>query len=157
MTSTGTRWRGRRIRPAAWAAGVALVAVTGAVWGAHAWAARDTTPSCSWPMRTRGTATADQAGLVRCYLRALAHRDIAGLYAVADYIPKVRITAADLRYSADARSGLATVDFAPSSVSYSWLALTITYADGAVESTGMQNMWIMGGPSTWRMVIGGNS
>jgi hypothetical protein len=150
MTSSGSRWPGRRTRTAC----VALVVVAGAVWGGYAWATRDTTPSCSWPMRIRGTATGDQAGLVRCYLRALAHRDIAGLYAIAQNIPKVRITGADLKYSAAAHNGLATVYFAPSSVSTSWLWLTITYADGAVEGTGMLNMAAMGGPSTWRMSIG---
>jgi hypothetical protein len=62
-----------------------------------------------------------------------------------------------LKYAADARSGLATVYFAPSSISTSWLGLTITYADGVVESTGMQNMWTMGGPSTWLKAIGSNS
>jgi hypothetical protein len=45
---------------------------------------RDNSPSCSWPLQVRGTATAAQAGVVRCYLRDLAHRDIAGLYAIAD-------------------------------------------------------------------------
>jgi hypothetical protein len=108
-------------------------------------------------MRIRGTATEDQAGLVRCYLEDLDHRDMAGLYAVAENIPKVRLTSADLRYSQDARSGLATVYFAPSSISTSHLALIITYANGAVETTAMDNMEAMGGPSTWLMAIGSNS
>jgi hypothetical protein len=42
---------------------------------------------------------------VRCYLRALAHRDTAGLLAVAPTTPPDHITEADLTHSADARSG----------------------------------------------------
>jgi hypothetical protein len=106
------------------------------------------------PGRCGYAATGAQGGLVRCYLKALAGSDKAGLNAVAQNIPKVRITAADLKYSADARSGLATAYFSPSSISTSYVGLTITYADGAVESTGILNMAAMGGPSTWRMTIG---
>jgi len=82
---------------------------------------------------------------------------MADLYAIADNIPKVRITEADLKYSADARSGIATAYFSPSSISTSYVGLTINYADGAVESTGILNMAAMGGSSTWRMAIGSNS
>jgi hypothetical protein len=39
-------------------------------------------------------------------------------------------------------------------VSTSYAQVKITYADGAVESTGILNMIAMGGPSTWRMTIG---
>ena len=105
-------------------------------------------------MRTRGTATAGQIGLARCYLQALARRDTAELYAVAKNIPKVRITAADLKYSADARSGLATAYFSPSSISTSYVALTITFADGTIERTGLLNMDAVGGPSEWRVTVG---
>ena len=96
-------------RPAAWAA-VILTAGLGLAWAGHAaWDAIQTwgTPTCSWPLQVRGTASRAQAGLVRCYLRALASRDTAGLTAVAADIPPVRITSADLTYSADARAGLA--------------------------------------------------
>jgi hypothetical protein len=61
------------------------------------------TPTCSWPLQVRGTASRAQAGLVRCYLRALASRDTAGLMGVAAYIPPARITKADFTHSADAR------------------------------------------------------
>ena len=86
--------------------------------GYTAWAAfpGGNSPSCSWALRIRGTATAEQAGVVRCYLRALAERDTAGLVAVADDNPPVRITATDLAHSADARAGLATATFTPSPV-----------------------------------------
>jgi hypothetical protein len=136
------------------AAAICVLALIGAVWGGYAWVTHDRAPSCSWPLRIRGTATGEQAGLVRCYVKALAGRDKAGLYAVAQNIPRVRITAADLTYSADARTGLATAYFAPSSISNSYVGLTITFADGAVESTGILDMAAIGGPSTWRMTIG---
>lgn len=144
-------------RAVTWAACV-TVAGTGAVWAGHrAWAAFEdshSTPSCSWPLRIRGTPTAAQAGLVRCYLRALAHRDTAALLAVAANIPPVRITRADLAHSADARSGRATATFLPATVDTAWLLVIITYADGATDRLGAQNMIAMGGPSVWRMPIG---
>lgn len=79
------------------------------------------------------------------------------LYAVAENIPKVRIIPAALRYSANARAGLATAYFSPSTASTSFVGIKITYADGAVEETGIVNMAAMGGPSTWGMAIGSNS
>ena len=105
----------------------------------------------------RGTASPAQAGLVRCYLRALASRDTGGLMSVAADIPPVRITSADLRYSADARAGLATAVVTLSPVDSTGASVTITYANGVRENTGMMNMIAMGGPSGWRMVIGTQS
>jgi hypothetical protein len=133
------------------------LASAGFVWAGHtAWAALESrgTPSCSWPMRIHGKPTTVQAGLVRCYLRALAGRDTAGLLAVAASIPPVRITEADLAHSADARAGQATVTFLPASTDVAYVPLIITYADGASDRLGIQNMDAMGGPSTWRMTIG---
>jgi hypothetical protein len=95
-----------------------------------------------------------QAGLVRCYLRALAGRDTAGLLAVADDIPPVRITSADLTYSADARAGLATAAFTPNPEDTAFVFVTITYASGVQENASIMNMVAMGGPSGWRMNIG---
>ena len=134
-----------------------VVAVFGAVWIGHtAWAAfkSQSTPSCSWPLRVHGEPTAAQEGLVRCYLRALAGRDTAGLLAVADNMPPVRITPADFAHSADARSGLATATFLPSDVDVAWVPLIIRYADGARDRLGLENLSAMGGPSVWRMPIG---
>jgi hypothetical protein len=134
-----------------------VVAAFGAVWLGHtAWAAFEnrSTPSCSWPLRIHGKPTAAQAGLVRCYLRALAGHDTGGLLAVADNMPPVRITPADLAHSADARSGLATVTFVPADVDVAYVPLIIRYADGARDRLGLQNLIAMGGPSTWRMTIG---
>jgi len=134
-----------------------VVAVFGAVWIGHtAWAAfkSQSTPSCSWPLRVHGEPTAAQEGLVRCYLRALAGRDTAGLLAVADNMPPVRITPADFAHSADARSGLATATFTPNPSDSTNALLAITYADGARDWLGIQNLIAAGGPSTWRMTIG---
>ena len=136
---------------------LAAVAVAGTLWLGHtAWAAfkSRSTPSCSWPLRMRGTPTAAQAGLVRCYLRALAERDTGGLAAVADNMPPVRITQADLAHSADARSGLATATFLPADVDVAYVPLIIRYADGARDRLGLENLSAMGGPSVWRMPIG---
>ncbi len=143
-------------RAVIWAACV-IVAGTGAVWAGHsAWAAFEnrSTPSCSWSLRIHGKPTPAQAGLVRCYLRALAHRDTAALLAVAANIPPVRITKADLAHSADARSGRATATFLSATVDSDWVPVIITYADGATDRLGVQNMIEMGGPSVWRMSIG---
>ena len=135
-----------------------LVAGAGLAWaGRAAWDAIQAggTPACSWPLQVRGTASQEQAGLVRCYLRALANRDTAGLQAVAADIPPVRITSTDLAYSADARAGLATATFTPNQVDPTSAFVTITYADGVQEKdAGMMNMIAMGGPSGWRMIIG---
>jgi len=65
-----------------------------------------------------------------------------------------QVTAADLKYSADARAGVATAFLAPSSISVSIVGVTITYADGVRESAVLVNMQAMGGPSTWRIDVG---
>jgi hypothetical protein len=136
---------------------VIVIAGTGLAWaGQAAWDAIQTsgTPVCSWPLQVRGTASPAQAGLVRCYLRALASRDTAGLMTVAAGIPPVRITSADLRYPADARAGLATATFTPNPNDTTSASVRITYADGVQENASMMNMIAMGGPSGWRMNIG---
>jgi hypothetical protein len=145
-----------RHRIVPWAACL-IVAGAAAVWAGHtAWAAHENrgTPSCSWALRIYGQPTPAQAGLLRCYLRALAHRDTAGLLAVAGNIPPVRITKSDLAYSADARTGRATATFLPALVDTDFVQVIITYADGATDRLAIQNMVEMGGPSVWRMAIG---
>jgi hypothetical protein len=141
---------------AAWVV-VGLVVGSGLAWGGHAaWGAIQTqgTPTCSWPLRVGGNASPAQAGLVRCYLRALASGDTAGLMAVAADIPPVRITSADLRYSADAHAGLATADFTPNPEDTTSASVIISYPDGTRENVSMMNMSAMGGPPGWRMIIG---
>ena len=68
--------------------------------------------------------------------------------------PPVRITGADLAHAADAHSGQATVTFLPALVDTDYILVIITYADGATDRLGVQNMIEMGGPSVWRMSIG---
>jgi hypothetical protein len=84
----------------------------------------------------------------------LAGHDTGGLLAVADNMPRVRITPADFAHSADARSGLATATFIPNPSDPTNALLTIAYADGARDRLGLQNLIAMGGPSIWRMTIG---
>jgi len=135
-----------------------VIALAGIALGADmawsAWQNNDATPSCSWPVQVRGTATNQQVGLVRCYLQALAARDTTKLMAVAANTPPVHITKADLGYSADARAGLATATFTPSPVDSSFVLLAIVYANGVREDTGIINMISMGQSSDWRMRIG---
>ncbi len=143
-------------KTAVWAVSI-IVGGTGLARAGHtAWVAYETwgTPTCSWPVQVRGTANLAQTGLIRCYLRDLAHRDTAGPMAVAADIPPVHITRSDLKYSADARAGLATATFDGGPVDPNIYGVTITYANGATENTGMMNMIAMGGPSGWRMNIG---
>jgi hypothetical protein len=156
-------WRRRQsgkpsapLKAATWTAG-AIAGGAGLVWAGHAaWEAHEHwgTPNCSWPAQVQGTLTAAQDGLLRCYLRALASRDTAGLMAVAADIPSVRITRTDLVHSADAGAGLAMAAFTPNPVDPTSAFVTITFADGAREDLGMTNMIAMGGPSGWRMDIG---
>jgi hypothetical protein len=136
---------------------IVIVGAAALTWaGRVAWETYETwgTPTCSWPLQVRGTASPAQAGLVRCYLRALASRDATGLMSVAADIPPVRITSADLAYSADARAGLATATFTPNREDTTSVFVIITYAAGVREYASMMNMVAMGGPSGWRMNIG---
>jgi hypothetical protein len=131
---------------------VILAGLTAGAWAIVGWYERTYgTPSCSWPMRVRGTATSTQTGLAGCYLQALANGDRAEMKAVASYIPPTRITPALFSYSRAARSGIASVTFAPNPIDSTYVFVTIRFADGKVESAGMLNMIAMGGSSNWRM------
>jgi hypothetical protein len=134
---------------------LATGAATAGVWATVAWAQSVYgTPSCSWPLRARGTATSTQVGLARCYLRALADRDRAEMAAVASNIPPAHITSGLFLYTPDVRAGVATATFTPSPVDSTYMSVTIRFADGTVEDAGMLNMIAMGGHSQWRMDIG---
>lgn len=134
---------------------VAVVAATAGAWAIAGWAESVYgTPSCSWPLPVRGPATSTQAGLARCYVRALANRDHAEMAAVASNIPPARITAGLFLYTPDARAGVATATFTPNPSDSTDVEVTIKFADGTVEDTGMMNMIAMGGHSQWRMGIG---
>jgi len=134
---------------------LAVGAATAGAWAIVAWAeSAHGTLSCSWPLRVRGTATSTQVGLARCYVRALANRDHAEMAAVARDLPPAHITTGLFRYSSDARAGLATATFTPNPSDSTYLYLTVRFADGTIEHTGMLNMVAMGGDSQWRMDIG---
>ncbi|MGD0683938.1 MAG: hypothetical protein ABSA03_02370 [Streptosporangiaceae bacterium] len=130
------------------------------VAGAWAWGNTESRSapelSCSWPLRVRGEPAAGQAGAVRCYLRALAQRDMTGLYATAysDYGDgSVRLTTAALRHSADARAGLATATFTASPIDTGLAEVAIDYADGARDDLALQ----IADPrsaNSWRFNIG---
>jgi hypothetical protein len=111
-------------------------------------------PSCSWPLRVRGPGTEEQAGLVRCYLRALARHDAAGLLAVADTAnTPVKITRADFTHSADAAAGTATAVFTPNPNDSADVEVAISFADGAREGVSMD----LANPASehsWRLAIG---
>jgi hypothetical protein len=110
-------------------------------------------PSCSWSLRVSGHATSDQAGLVRCYLRALADHDTGGLLAVADTLSgPVRITSADFRHSADARTGVATATFTRGENDDAYL-VTIKFADHAREDLAM-GLANPGSVHSWRLGVG---
>ncbi len=143
-------------RHGAAAALVAVVlALAGAAWGGVSWyESRSATPSCFWPAQIRGNSTGPQDGLARCYLKALSTRDGNLMKAIAQNIPPARITPDLFLYSPDARAGLASVTVEPSTVDTTFALVTIKYANGVEEQTGMLNMTAMGGPSTWRMAIG---
>ncbi|MFC1402901.1 MULTISPECIES: hypothetical protein [Streptacidiphilus] len=127
-----------------WAVGVlpAVAAVLLGVWLAtDGWArvqdALDgpdaSEPSCSWSARVEG-ADADQAGLIRCYLRALAQHSESGLRAVVpsqDNQGPTGFTAADFTHSRDAAAGPATVTVKPNDSDSADASVTISYIDGA--------------------------
>jgi hypothetical protein len=110
-------------------------------------------PSCSWPLRVRGPATGEQAGLIRCYLRALARHDPAGLLVVADTTStQVRITAAAFKHAADARAGTATATFTAAGNDSAFI-VTIVFADHARATLAM----VLANPASvhsWRLGIG---
>jgi hypothetical protein len=130
-----------------------LAAGTGLAWAVAIWTAVGY-PSCSWPLRARGHASVHQAGLIRCYLQALAHTDRGAMMAVTDDDPPVRLTAADFTHAADARAGLATATFAPNPADSASATVTITFADGAHTRLYLLNLIAVGGPSVWRLQIG---
>jgi len=155
----GERGKTKQLALAAAVTGVLVLAVLAAA-GFAAWTKPTVngmpayTPSCSWSLRVRGDATSAQAGLIRCYLRALAHHDAAGLRAVAfnDTNRPVRITAKDFRHAADARSGVATATRGPEGEDNAY-AVTIVFADHAKETVAMApvNPAVL---NSWRLGIG---
>jgi hypothetical protein len=108
-------------------------------------------PACSWPLRVAGPATAAQAGLIRCYLRAVAGHNLAALQPLVN--PTYRATKAQLAQTADARAGRASATITTSPDDTGIATVRIDYADGAVSQ-----FWIeIVNPSaagSWRIDIG---
>jgi len=93
---------------------------------------------CGWPMRLSGDAGRGPVGAVNCYLRYEAEDDKAGLATlmpIPPWGPHYRVTDADLRYSTDARKGVATVRLTVNAVAPQLVFVKIKYGDGVVENT----------------------
>jgi hypothetical protein len=106
---------------------------------------------CSWPLRVAGHATAAQAGLVRCYLRAVAEHDLAALQGLVN--PTYRVTKAQLTQTADARAGRASATITPNSDNTGIATVRIDYADGAACQFGIEIVNPQSAGS-WRIDIG---
>lgn len=61
-----------------------------------------------WPLHLRRRAGAEQAGLIRCYLRALAARNTGGLQAVSENALTAKATRQQFSLAADSQAGTAT-------------------------------------------------
>jgi hypothetical protein len=154
-----TRRPGRRwtVRVVAGCGGALILAAGGYLAAAATSSSGPTSvPSCSWPLRVRGPGTREQAGLVRCYLRALARHDMNGMLGVADTThanEPLTITRADFAHAADARSGTATATFKPDDTDSAYVDVSFTFADGARADVAME----LANPASahsWRMEIG---
>ena len=153
---TGRNQHGRRRPGTLWwlcaAAGVLVLVVAGRLV-LVASGLPTSVPSCSWSLRVSGHATSEQAGLIRCYLRALADHSTGGLLAVADTTSgSVRITSADFRHSADARAGVATATFTPGANDDAYV-VTISFADHQHEDLAME-LANPGSVHSWRLGVG---
>lgn len=111
-----------------------------------------TTPRCAWPLVVRGPATGSQAGLLRCYVRAMARDDLPALRALVDSDPPVRVSKAQLVHAADAKSGVAVATFTANPVSTADATVKVTYRDGAADTfhIGMVNPQA----DAWRIEVG---
>ena len=108
-------------------------------------------PTCSWPLRVVGHATAAQSGLIRCYLRALAGHNLAAMKPLVN--PTYRATKAQLAHTADARAGRASATITPDPEDTGIATVQINYADGVVSHFAIEivNPAIAG---SWRIDIG---
>src|SRR5437879_8004856 len=108
-------------------------------------------PACSWPLRVVGHATAAQAGLIRCYLRAVAGHNLTALQGLVN--PTYRVTKAQFTHVADARAGRASATITPNDIDTGIATVQIDYADGVVSHFAIEIV----NPDTagsWRIVIG---
>jgi hypothetical protein len=133
--------RPRRLRSATAAAAVIVLALTGA---AFAWPkVQDfmngpdaSALSCSWPADIQ-RANPAQTGLIRCYLRAIAHRSTAELRSVVrarnDNGP-IGFSSADFAHTADARSGTASATVTGNPNDDADADVAIHYTDGVSDN-----------------------
>ena len=153
-----TARRGRRWRAAAGTAVlVVIVALLAVVVGRkvlHAAAGPDASaPSCSWSAHI-DYANSDQAGLIRCYLSALAHHSSSEMRSVVPATGNngpTGFSASDFVHGADARSGSATVTVAGSDVDSADASLSIRFADRAREEHEI-HLADPGSSRSWRFV-----
>ncbi|MET8407016.1 hypothetical protein ABZV34_02685 [Streptomyces sp. NPDC005195] len=89
-------------------------------------------PSCSWPVHLE-KANPDQAGLIRCYLRAIAHHSTSELRTAVrarDDDGPTGFSAADFAHTQDVTSGTAKVTVVDNDVDSADATVAIRYADG---------------------------
>ena len=112
-------------------------------------------PHCQWPLTLSGPAPGAQAGLIRCYLKALADNrldELVPLISAARGYP-VTLTQHDLAHSADAASGIATATFETNPSSPFDASVTVRFADGVRLSVGMDALNVNEPAShSWRLV-----
>jgi hypothetical protein len=92
--------------------------------------------SCSWPAQIQGADSA-QAGLIRCYLQAIADRSTTELQSVVPTPGNggpIGFGSAEFAHAADARSGTATVTVTGDSVDDADATVAIRYADQAHDN-----------------------
>ena len=126
----------------AWVAPVAWSSVQTALYGPDA-----TEPSCSWTVDIHG-ADADQAALIRCYLRAVARHSDSGMRAVVNSKGNggpTGFSAADFAHAHDAADGTASVSVTGNAVDSAEATVTIRYADGAHDQLEIY----LANPASW--------
>lgn len=93
-------------------------------------------PSCSWPADIQ-RANPTQTGVIRCYLRAIAHHNTAELRSVVrarnDNGP-IGFSSADFAHTTDARSGTASAIVTGNSNDDADADVAIRYADGVSDN-----------------------
>jgi hypothetical protein len=112
-----------------WVTPIAVHAAQDVLYGPDA-----SEPSCSWAQVRLTGADADQAALVRCYLRAVAERSQDGLLAVVpsrDNGGPSGFAAADFAHAATVAGGVTTVAVVGNTTDSADAAVNIRYADGS--------------------------
>ncbi|MFC1432456.1 hypothetical protein ACEZDB_17540 [Streptacidiphilus sp. N1-3] len=129
--AAGAAWRrNRRWLVAAVATAVLLLC---ALWARGVFRDSDASaPSCSWSAARIEKADADQAGLIRCYLRAVAQHSDGQLRAVvrSGSDGPSGFSPADFAHTRDANSGSATVTVTGNDSDSADADVAIRYADG---------------------------